>query len=342
MARKVSGKLNKRISLAFQNAKKDLNQNKKIAIIITTTTHPFSERVKIFPLRHVENFVCLPLGIKNNESALDILKEFDGKVDTFFVDIENKLSNCYNLFSIFKKNISKSKLIPIKGNDFSADSAFAIMHFLLSDVSKRKICIVGTGNIGSKLALKLIESGARVYILNSSKESTKKITNAINAIKPKECPDKVIGISKSSFPKNFDCIIGFTRGIPVINKRMISCVKQNGYVIDGGLGTIHQSGLDEARKREINILKIDIRIGFQSNATLMLYTEKFLNQTFGFKKISNHKIIAGGYLGKKGDIVVDKISKPSKIIGIADGAGGVLDSKKHMKNVNAVKKILKI
>jgi len=105
---------------------------------------------------------------------------------------------------------------------------------------------------------------------------------------------------------------------------------------------ISKERLQIAKKRKINVLKIDIRVGFQANATLMLHTEKFLNEVYGFKKIGNNKIVAGGYLGKKGDIVVDKILNPSKIIGIADGVGGISNTKHHNKKINAVKKILKI
>lgn len=334
--------MNRKIRLAYKSLTKDLKLNKKTALVLTTTTHPFNEQVKIFPLRYFENFVCLPLGVKNNRSAEKIAKEFDGKVNAFFVDIENKLGDCYDLFGVIKKNILKSNLYPIKGNDFTADATFAILNFILSGVSGKKICIFGAGNIGSKLALKLVESGARIYIINSTKESTKKITNAINSMKPRECPDKVKGISKDSLPQNLDCIIGFTRGIPIINKKIISNVKHLSYIIDGGLGTISSSGLEEARKRKINVLKIDTRIGFLGNAILMLYTEKFLKEVFGFRKIADFNIVAGGYLGEKGDIVVDKISKPSRIIGIADGSGGIIDSKNFKKNVNTAKRILKI
>jgi len=36
-------------------------------------------------------------------------------------------------------------------------------------------------------------------------------------------------------------------------------------------------------------------------------------------------IVAGGYIGKEGNIIVDQIHEPSQIIGIADGMGGVKD-----------------
>ena len=39
--------------------------------------------------------------------------------------------------------------------------------------------------------------------------------------------------------------------------------------------------------------------------------------------INNETLISGGYQGSEGDIIVDSILKPSYVIGISDGAGGI-------------------
>lgn len=334
--------MNKTLKEALKLLIKEKKPTKKIALVLTITTHPFKEEIKIFPFRYVENFVCLPIGIKSNKSATKIVKEFDGKVDTFFVDIENKLSSCYNLFEIVKRIVRTSNVFPIKGNDFSADATFAIVNYFLSGIAGKKICVIGAGNIGSKVALKLLESGAIIYIINSTKKSTQKVVNAINIIKPRECPDRAKAISKKSIPQNLDCIIGFARGSSVITKSTISNVRKGGCVLDGGLGNISLSGIKEAKKRKIFLQKIDIRMGFLSNALLMLNTEKLLAKTYGKKRVDNFHIVAGGYIGNKGDVVVDSITNPTKIIGIADGSGSIIDSKNFKKNANTAKRILKI
>jgi len=332
--------VSKNLKEAFKLLIKERKSTIKIALVLTITTHPFKEEIKIFPFRYVENFVCLPIGIKSNKSATKIVKEFDGKVDTFFVDIENKLSSCYNLFEIVKRTVKTSNVYPIKGNDFSADATFAIVNYFLSGIAGKKICVIGAGNIGSKVALKLLESGAIIYIINSTKKSTQKVVNAINIIKPKECPDRAKAISKKSIPQNLDCIIGFARGSSIITKSTISNVRKGGYVLDGGLETISLSGIKEAKKRKIFLQKIDIRMGFLSNALLMLNTEKLLVKIYGKKRVDDFHIVAGGYIGNKGDIVVDSITNPTKIIGTANGEGGLTKSKYFRKNVERVKKMI--
>lgn len=316
-------------------------RNCKTSLAITVTTHPLDEHPKIFPLRYMENHVCLPIGIKNDVMGRKLTKYFDGKVDVIFVDSENKLLTCTNLSKKIITTTHKSKVYLIKGNDFSADAAFSLICILMKSIVMKRIFIIGAGNIGSKVALKLIECGSKVFILNSTKKSTKRIANAINTIKPTECKDSVVPVAGRNLPTNLDCVIGFTRGIPVITKEVVSLVRKNGLILDGGSGTIRFDGLKEAKKRKLNVLKLDIRMGFISSASLMLNTEKLIGNISGVRKIHGVNIVAGGFIGDRGDVVVDNIKEPKKIIGVSDGKGSLLsDYAQYKNNVNKINKMI--
>lgn len=322
--------------------KKESRKGKKLAIVMTVTTHHLSTNLCLFPTRYVQDFICIPISIRNIVYGNKLIKEFDGKVDAFFVDAENKLSSCIDLHYKLSKIIKKSKLYPLKGNDFTADSAYAIIFNLLGSLKHKRVFIVGSGNIGSKVALKLLESGAAVFVLNSNKKSTNQVARAINILKPKECQNKMIPVSKNNFPKKIDCIIGFSRGIPIITNEMVRLVNKNGHVIDGGLGTLEPDAMSGFKKRKINIMKLDIRYGFESNASLMLNSDKLVSKIAGQKKIKNFSIVAGGIIGNYGDVIVDDIAKPTKIFGISDGRGGILKEQSKFKtNIKIIQKKLK-
>ena len=76
---------------------------------------------------------------------------------------------------------------------------------------------------------------------------------------------------------------------------------------------------------------------------------KFLSKFFkdenpaGYKIFNkNIKIISGGYIGKKGDIVVDNYLKPSQVLGVSDGSGKFEKkiSKKTKLKIKLIKKKL--
>ena len=52
-------------------------------------------------------------------------------------------------------------------------------------------------------------------------------------------------------------------------------------------------------------------------------------------------MVAGGLIGKRGDVVVDSISNPTRIIGIANVMGGMIkdveELKKYLESIKKVK-----
>ena len=74
--------------------------------------------------------------------------------------------------------------------------------------------------------------------------------------------------------------------------------------------------------------------------TLLFKTKNHLNEVFGNKKIKGIEVVSGGYYGKYGDVVVDNITKPTQLIGIADGRGDIMrhnfsnEFKKNIETIN--------
>jgi len=48
-------------------------------------------------------------------------------------------------------------------------------------------------------------------------------------------------------------------------------------------------------------------------------------------------VVAGGVYGKYGDVVLDNFSKPKRVLGIADGKGGILYHKLSSTNLRHLK-----
>ena len=60
------------------------------------------------------------------------------------------------------------------------------------------------------------------------------------------------------------------------------------------------------------------------------------SQIIGRDIINNHPVVAGGIMGQDGQVIIDRIVKPTREIGIANGIGGVknesdLSAEEHIK-----------
>jgi len=301
--------------------------NVKSVIVISTTLRKKTEDMVVLPLRETKFAICGAVTVYEKKAAEKIGRYVDGKVDYILVDAEQKIRNLENIVQSINSIVKKSKVLTFKNNDTTALAADSLISNLLGNVSGKKIAIIGSGNIGSKVALQLVERGAKVLIASSNIKKSRKIAAAINILKTKNCKSKIVPKPVSSIAKNCDLLIGFTPGIPVIDYDMVHSMKKEGIIIDGGVGTIQTKAIRTAHERGIRILRLDIRPAFSGLVSILFETEKFQKKTIGFRNFEGIGIVAGGMYGNYGDVIVDKISNPSKILGIADGKGGILRKK---------------
>lgn len=294
------------------------------------------------PIRVSDAFVLLGCVIFNERELYEIIPFIDGVCDYIFVDAEKKLPiksakenlqtysktiapyETGNLSGICSTFIKKSRVFEYKPNDLTVDAAWMFLSEQLKVFSNKKICIIGLGNIGSKLALKLVESGADVHVVGRDFHKTQLITQALNLVKPVgtiasvSCHSHHLSASFAS-----DVIIGATSGVTVINKELIGSLRSNAIVIDLGKETIEPHALDFARDHGLRICRTDV------STTLVNYVKQVLSTNtsgskFGRRIMGKHTIVSGGFLGAKGDVIVDDIDNPKEIIGIANGNGGFL------------------
>ena len=281
--------------------------------------------------------------IYNNKTAKEIAQKMNGKVDYVFVDIEKKINNrldiLVNIERSTKEVINKSIVKNYKPNDLTVNS---IENFIqdyfrsnLRGVGGKKILIVGAGNIGSKIGLRLLESGSSIYLTRRDKKKLKMINATLNIIKPVQTKAKsnIIHKDKLKF-EDYDVIIGCA-------DKSVKFQKINNF--------------------KKNLLLLMLEKTFTTNSIKQLLTKKFQFLTRYrkfFKLIHNSKyqlkifsktillksgkfrLIKKGILGKFGDIVVDDVMTPKRIIGIC-GREGLLKNL-SIKKYNFLKsKILK-
>ena len=287
---------------------------------------------------------------------MHISKIIDGKFNYVFVDAEKKISDdnsfdgeTANIERVVRENIKKSTLFLYKGNDLSVDSVDSLLSYLHKDyitgLGGKKICIIGSGNLGTKLAIKLVERGAEVIITRRNRNKIKLLAKAINTIKPKYTKAKVkYSTSNLIASKNSEILIGCTNGVQTITRNIIKNVSKNCIIIEAGKGTLSLQAVNEAKNKNLKIYRLDITSSLIGLVSEQLSLDEKIIKKMGKKTILGENINSGGLLGDKGDIIVDDYNKPSFIYGIADGQGDFIKklSKKNVNSINKIKKYFKI
>lgn len=308
------------------------SDDNKVSMFSIASTANINNPAYVFPtIRETENTVCGTILINTDKDLRKIIKKIDGIVEIILVDAETKVPEIQNLTENVRELTKKSKVLTYKPNDLTVDAADALIAQLFISLNNKKIAIFGGGNIGSKLALKLVERGANVSLVRRDKRKLQKIVQGLNYIKSACLKNKISGTSDINHAStNADVLIGTTPGIPVITTHMIQKMNPSGLIIDIGNGTLFPEAIKYARDNNIKTMCLIMKPGYDGSLKTIFETEKIISAQKS-KKIKNFFIISGGFLGNYGDIIVDNAEKPTKIFAIADGNGDIIHQEEREK-----------
>ncbi len=307
------------------------------------------------PIRNSNRIISGSVMVYSIEQALKVARAVDGKVDYVLIDTEKKISpelyasdNVGNVERAVRETIKVSKVLTYKGNDMTVDSIENLIVQILTvdsrGISGKKGAIIGAGNVGSKLALKLVERGMNISLFRRDRQKLETIVQALNLIKPKETIAAITaGVDSVDTALDADLLIGLTPGIPVITKTMVDAMAEDSILMDGGKGCCEQGAITRAQERNIRIYRADIRPGFEGHMEMILATETIIKNGFSRGMIDGVAVVSGGLLAYENEVIVDDVVQPSTVYGLANGFGDFIrdPNKYQLQLLATIKRKLK-
>ena len=216
LRKEVDGVLDEVIAIASK-------QGRLTGFCIGNTRKVSSADMYLTPIRYSSELISGSVIVYSVRQAVKVAGYVDGKVDYVLVDTEKKVSSSLygddigNIERSVREIIRISKILTFKGNDLTVNSIDAFLEQALvaypRGLGGKSVAIIGAGNIGSKLALKLVERGMNVTITRRDKTKLATIVDALNIIKPKETSVSVRGTTNNlAAAKNVDVLIGLSAG----------------------------------------------------------------------------------------------------------------------------------
>jgi hypothetical protein len=338
---------NKKINEVLKFLKKNsLLKKKKSCFLVGTTKKKTSQNYYFTPYRESQKTVYSGAILYDNDTAIKLAKKIDGKVNYVFVDIEKKITNTKDILANIeratKSGIKKSIIKNYKPNDITVNSIENfIQDYYRKDrrgVGGKKILILGTGNIGTKIAIRLLESGGNIFLFRRDKKKLKKINEVLNIIKPRHTKSISNTIISNQLKfENYDVIIGCADN--KIKFKTINKLVKKPLIIDVGKGVFSQLDLNQLNKKNIPIFRIDIENSLSSFIDASVDNESFFESSFINKK-NKFRLVKKGILGNAGDIIVDDVIKPKRIVGVC-GKDGFLKNISIKKYKSLKKEIIK-
>ena len=291
-----------------------------------STTAKHAEPFKVLPRREA-NGVVLGCFLINDEALLqETIAFFDGKVTRFYVDIEAKQD--IDLFRITKANAVHTRVTAWKPNDMTMEACDLLLrnHFR-DDLSEKNVLIIGTGNLAGKLALRIAERRANVVMDGRSSEKTAQLISTFNQLTPRFNPELITFNDWQRDNSRFDAVISFLSGPYWQEEALRPYLDKETVVIDGGINNFSRNMIHYFLDNSIAATRLDVRLGLDYQFLYdMKTTNDFFCNVYGQKSIGDTTVVAGGWMGEEGTIIVDRIEAPSQVIGVADGRGGLKET----------------
>ncbi len=307
---------------ALNNLKeKLLSSSKERLLCISTTANKNNPSIYFGSFRETQTTLAGNIIVRDISLVEKIIEIFDGVVSYFLIDSEVK-NEVLDLEAYCTARIKKSKYLVYKPNDFTVHALDMLIATRCGSIRGQNVLIVGFGNIGAKIALCLSERGANVFAYERNQEKLTLAVNGLNVIKRSTSDIHPLS-DVSGGEEKIDILIGATPGTPALDQNIVDKVKSDGMIIDVGNGTLTPDGIGRAHEKKITIHSLSSLSGYIGMIENWIFQRNLLAHP-AKKEYHGIVLILPGTLGAFGEILVDDVKNPQKVIGICNGQGDLL------------------
>ena len=305
------------------------HSGKKAVFCIGTTMNVGNEEYFFSSLREAEHYVCGNMMVSGVNDLPQIIEIIDGRIDEILIDVEKKKAACSRMDAIIGRCVKKSKVSYFRGNLVAACAFEQIFLAYCAhkgiDFADRRACVVGAGHLGAKIAQILLEYGMQVDLYDRNQSRARKVTEAITTMAASECRGKAYPVSTDTILKEkYLLIAGVTNGIPAVTVQMVERLENDGFLIDAGLKTVTEEAMSKAHKVAKPVFCLVATPGFNGMMLSHFEADKIISSLGRRAVEGDFSLVSGGMMGEYGDVIVDDVVVPTKVIGVAKGDGLVL------------------
>jgi 4-hydroxy-2-oxovalerate aldolase len=254
-------------------------------------------------------FITGSMEISGYEYARPLIRHIDGKADYILLDGSlKKESDRETLRSVISGFQGSAVLLY---NDLLAwsKSVVSLVCHMAKGMADRIIIIHGMSAVSRHIARQAADLGARVAIFDPWTRAYVLSEGS-----------RLVG--EPDFLGHCDVLISCDR-----ERRMtedfVKGFKKIDAVIDSKIDSLEKEAVLHLHERGIRLVRPDMRSVIAGEILHQAGMHELVRRDMGRMTVEGQSVISGGLIGREGEIIVDSLSHPTQIIGVARGTGEV-------------------
>jgi len=279
-------------------------------------------------IHSTQSHVVGSVSLTRDDQLTDVLHSADGRVDVVLLDVDRKPFGLTNAAETAHAALKKTALLTYLDSRVWVEAVEdQVVRLLRENLSEASIVIAGDHPRSRFLALRLAERGARVALLSdpgqttASLEHLRSLSLAGDGLKLSSAAADTNSAFQSLSQANVVAV--WPSGAPWFDRQFANHLARKSYVLDAGIGTILPDGIAEAQRRGCLLLRVNIWPALTGSLSAAHESLIETNDSLGWEMLDGVPVVAGGAMGQSGDVIVDSVHHPTRVIGVCDGQGGV-------------------
>lgn len=227
------------------------------------------------------------------------------------------------------------KAVPLLYSDhemWARTTAVHLTALLEGSLSGRTIAVTGTPGLARRAAVEFAAAGARVALDPSA------CPQAMDAPFAEDGRIAVGAVGEAA--AQADAVVSLSPRRPAVDSGTVARMRPGALLYDGGIGSLAREAVPAAEARGIRVVRIDMRPSLAATALERMGMRRIVREHMGRATWDGVSVVAGGLIGGEGEVIVDSVSRPTRVVGVADGRGGVLHPEADAPAVRRVRRVI--
>lgn len=286
-------------------------------VVVSCTARARGRAVVRLPDREDAHGPLAAVMVETEPAARAVFAALDRPGRVLAVDVERK--QAVDLMALAREVVRSAAIVPTKPNDATVRSLDVLLtHLLGPDLSGIPAGVYGTGNLGLKSALLLAERGAAVRVAGRDERAVLRTVGAVAAVLPAFATERPAPLEDGD---RLALLVTAVSASAVVGPDWVERLAPGAVVVDVGIDNVSPAFCEAALAAGAQVLRLDTRA---AEAQVLWSAPGFFDGTFGDGTVGGVRVVAGGVVGRRGDVVVDDRSRPSRVLGVASGSGGLV------------------